>query len=226
MNISRYLSPLLALAISVAGCTTVETQKIVLAEPMSEDLEARVLRETGLSGAAIGGLGGALAGFGSGFLIATVAGASPTEAALIGTAGAVAGGVAGGVGGYYQGKKQGQKIVASAMTRDNLQKLLDGAKAYNARLSKVNAQLQEELSELKAKAPSPQRAKTNSQVSRLAVKEINEANKRISQREKALNNPSWDNSQKQQYQQELNRLIGERETLVRIKEASARLSSQ
>lgn len=226
MNITRYLFPLLALAIALAGCTTVETQKIVLAEPMSEDLEARVLRETGLSGAAIGGLGGALVGFGSAFVIATVAGASPTQAALIGTAGAVAGGVAGGVGGYYQGKKQGQKIVSSAMSRDNLQKLLNGAKAYNARLSKVNAQLKEELAELKAEAPSPQRAKTNALVSRLAIKEINEANKRIAQREKALNNPAWDNSQKQQYKQELTRLVGERDTLVRIKEASAKLSSQ
>jgi hypothetical protein len=55
---------------------------------------------------------------------------------------------------------------------------------------------------------------------------INEANKRIPQREKALNNPAWDNSQKQQYKQELNRLVGERDTLVRIKEASVRLSSQ
>ncbi len=212
-------------AFFLAGCTTTETQRIVLTEPMSEDLEKRVLKETGLSGALIGGIGGVALGFGTGFLAATIAGADPTTAVLTGAGTAVAGGVAGGVGGYYTGKRQGEKIVATAMDRDNLSQLLKGARDYNARLKSVNTQLQRELRVLQSSEAGKSKTRTSLQISRLAAQEINEANKRIAQREAAINNPAWDNSQKTQYRKELNTLVAERNTLQSIQIAAQKMAA-
>jgi len=220
------LKPIVACitVVCMIGCTTLQTQKLVVSEPMTQDTEARVLRETGISGAIIGGLGAGLATFGATFLIATLAGADPAQAAIIaGGAGGVAA-IGGSAYGYNAGKKQGQKIVASAMRRDQLETLLAGAKAYNARLAKVNARLSKEMKKIHNQPYGPEKKRAYSQIAKVSVREISEASKRIEQRRKALQNPAWVDTQKTQYRQELQILGTERNDLQEIYTAANNLA--
>ena len=62
-----------------SGLLKTAAEQLVLAEPMSADLEAKVLKETGISGAAIGAVGGALVGGLATMGAARAAGASAEE---------------------------------------------------------------------------------------------------------------------------------------------------
>ena len=112
------------------SCTTTGTAQRALSEPMTSDLEAQVMKETGISGAAIGALVGGLAAGGATFLAMTAAGAKAEEALVGAAIGGTVGAVGGGMAGYQQGKKEGQKLVAQAMTRDQVAQYIQGARAY------------------------------------------------------------------------------------------------
>ncbi len=205
---------LLAL-LNLCACTTTGTKERVLAEPMSADLEAQVLKETGISGAVAGAVAGAVIG---GLLMmgaAAASGASAEEALIMGAVGAVAGGTAGGMGGYQHGKKQGQKVVAQAMTRDQVAKYLQGAKAYNENLAKSNAILKASLeSARQIEKPSARKGRL-AQIDKAARTELKEVDKRLAQREKAVDNLNWGNkSDEAVYKQRLNDLKAQRTALV------------
>ena len=131
------------------ACTTTATQQQVLSEPMTSDLEAKVLKETGISGALIGALATGAATGALTFATLAATGASLEQAAVGAAIGGAAGAAAGGVAGYQQGKKQGQKMVAQAMTRDQVRQLVQGARDYNVRLAKNNATLKAALQRAK-----------------------------------------------------------------------------
>ena len=204
----------LSAAILIApGCTTVATQKRVLEEPLSADTEQRVLKETGISGAIVGSIAGGVVAGGVTLLIAKASGMSNQDALITAGAAGVAGAVAGGVIGYQKGKEQGQKIVARSMERDQLAKLLKGARAYNARLERVNDSLRTQVREVKRMANPKMKKQEYAQLLKLAKREDTDASKRITEREKALENPKWRSSDKPAYKETLQDLKSEKKQL-------------
>lgn len=201
--------------LNLSACTTTGTKQRVLEEPMSADLEAQVLKETGVSGAVIGAIGGALVGGLATMAAAKAAGASAEEALIMGAIGAVAGGTAGGMGGYQHGKKQGEKVVAQAMTRDQVAKYLQGAKAYNEQLAQNNARLQTAVKDARQlEKPSVRKARL-AQIDKAARTELKDVDKRLAQREKAVDNLNWGNkSDEATYKMRVTELKAQRTTLV------------
>jgi len=206
----------LALVVSLAfvnGCTTTATQQQVLSEPMTADLEAKVLKETGISGAAIGAVAGAVVGGLAMMGAAAASGASSEQALAMGLIGAVAGGTAGGIGGYQEGKKKGQQVVAQAMTRDQVRQLVQGAREYNVRLAKNNATLSTALQRAKSTGDK----KTLGTIRKEGTKELKILDQRLATREKALKQGKFPSgSEKTEYQAQLSKAKSERAQLVKI----------
>ena len=197
----------------VNGCTTTATQQQVLSEPMTADLEAKVLKETGISGAAIGAVAGAVVGGLAMMGAAAASGASAEQALTMGIIGAVAGGTAGGIGGYQEGKKKGQQVVAQAMTRDQVRQLVQGAREYNTRLAKNNATMSAALQRAKASGDK----KTLGVIRKEGTKELKILDQRLATREKALNQGKFPaGSEKAAYQAEVAKAKSERAQLVQI----------
>jgi len=196
-----------------ASCTTTGTAQRTLSEPMTSDLEAQVMKETGISGAAIGALVGGLATGGATFLAMTAAGAKPEEALIGAAIGGAAGAVGGGMAGYQKGKEQGKKLVAQAMTRDQVAQYIQGARAYNKHLAKTNSTLSSALQ----RAKSENDKKTLGLVKKEGAKELKDLNARIANREKAIAQAGWPTkSDKAQYQSELNQAKAEKAKLAKI----------
>jgi hypothetical protein len=180
---------------------------------MTSDLEAQVMKETGISGAAIGALVGGLTAGGATFLAMTAAGHNAQDALVGAAIGGAAGAVGGGVVGYQQGKKEGQKLVAQAMTRDQVAQYIQGARAYNKHLAKTNSTLSSALQ----RAKSENDKKTLGLVKKEGAKELKDLNARIANREKAIAQAGWPTkSDKAQYQSELNQAKAEKAKLAKI----------
>lgn len=195
------------------ACTTTGTAQRALSEPMTSDLEAQVMKETGISGAAIGALVGGLTAGGATFLAMTAAGHNAQDALVGAAIGGAAGAVGGGVVGYQQGKKEGQKLVAQAMTRDQVAQYIQGARAYNKHLAKTNSTLSSALQ----RAKSENDKKTLGLVKKEGAKELKDLNARIANREKAIAQAGWPTkSDKAQYQSELNQAKAEKAKLAKI----------
>ena len=195
------------------SCTTTGTAQRALSEPMSSDLEAQVLKETGMSGAAIGALVGGLATGGATFLAMTASGAKPEEALVGAAIGGAAGAVGGGMVGYQKGKEQGQKLVAQAMTRDQVAKYLEGARAYNKHLAQTNSTLKAALQ----RAKSQNDKKTLGLVKKEGARELKDLDTRIASREKAIAQAGWPTkSDKLKYEAELVQAKAEKAKLVSI----------
>ena len=195
------------------SCTTTGTAQRALSEPMTSDLEAQVMKETGISGAAIGALVGGLAAGGATFLAMTAAGAKAEEALVGAAIGGTVGAVGGGMAGYQQGKKEGQKLVAQAMTRDQVAQYIQGARAYNKHLAQTNSTLSSALQ----RAKSQNDKKTLGLVKKEGAKELKDLDARIANREKAINQAGWPTkSDKAQYQTELNQAKAQKAKLAAI----------
>jgi hypothetical protein len=201
---SLFLSP---------ACTTTATQQQVLSEPMTSDLEAKVLKETGISGALIGALATGAATGALTFATLAATGASLEQAAVGAAIGGAAGAAAGGVAGYQQGKKQGQKVVAQAMTRDQVRQLVQGAREYNVRLAKNNATMRSALQRAKTTGDK----KTLGTIRKEGTKELKFLDQRLANREKALKQGKFPvGSGKVEYQAQLSKAKSERAQLVKI----------
>jgi hypothetical protein len=199
--------------LSYTSCTTTGTRDKILAEPMSADLEAQVLKETGISGAVTGAIVGGLAVGGLTALALAASGASMEEALVGGAVGAVAGATAGGMAGYQMGKKEGQKTVAQAMDRDQVAKYVQGARAYNDHLAKTNDMLASEVKSIR-QLNDPRKQKSRlAQVERAAKTELKGVDARVDAREKAIKNLNWPQSDKVAYQKELVTLKKQRDQL-------------
>jgi hypothetical protein len=199
--------------IVAGGCTTTATQQQVLAEPMTSDLEAKVMKETGISGALLGALATGAATGALTFATLAASGASLEQAAVGAAIGGAAGAAAGGVAGYQMGKKEGQKVVAQAMTRDQVRQMVQGAREYNARLAKNNATLSSALQRAKASGD----RKTLGTIRKEGTKELKILDQRLANREKALKEGRFPaGSDKSQYQGELAKAKSARAQLVKL----------
>ncbi len=152
-----------ALCHCLVSCVSTGTGRQIKNGPMTVDLESKVLKQTGLSGTILGGLGGAAAGFGLGMLVvlADEAGGrtySDEQRGRIVTATTIGGAVAGGMFGYKKGQQQGQRVVASAKEQNQLVSLVNGAREYNARLAAENQNLRNRVAGAKASKDSKQLA--------------------------------------------------------------------
>ena len=184
---------------------------------MTSDLEAKVLKETGISGALIGALATGAATGALTFATLAATGASLEQAAVGAAIGGAAGAAAGGVAGYQQGKKQGQKMVAQAMTRDQVRQLVQGARDYNVRLAKNNATLKAALQRAKTTGDK----KTIGTIRKEGTKELKVLDQRLANREKALKQGKFPaGSGKVEYQAQLSKAKSERAQLVTIVNAS------
>jgi len=202
-----------AALLSFNSCTTTGTRDKMLAEPMTADLEAQVLKETGISGAVAGAIVGGLAVGGLTALALAASGASMEQALIGGAVGAVAGATGGGIAGYQMGKKEGEKTVAQALDRDQVEKYVQGARAYNTHLAQTNATLRGELNTSR-QLNDPKKQKSRlARVERAAKTELKGVNARVAAREKAIKNLNWPESDKVAYQQELGTLVKQRDQL-------------
>ena len=199
--------------LSYTSCTTIGTRNKMLTEPMSADLEAQVLKETGISGAVTGAIIGGLAVGGLTALALAASGASMQQALIGGGIAGVAGATGGGMAGYQMGKKEGQKTVAQAMDRDQVVKYVQGARAYNEHLAKTNYMLASEVKSIR-QLNDPKIQKTRlAQVQQAANTELKGVDARVDSREKAIKNLNWPESDKVAYQKELLTLKQQRDQL-------------
>jgi hypothetical protein len=199
---------------------------------MTEDLEKQVLRETGVSGAAIGALAGA--GIGAFLGIAE----EGFEAALQGRpinkkqaeqnawTDAIAGGVTGGFIGYQQGRRQGEQLVAAAMSRDNVNRLLQGALDYNSGLRQYNTGLSNKIAAAKKEPDATKRKATYRKLQSEANAQLNDANDRVAQRWSAGGNQKWDQDQRSKYRETVRPLVAQRDALKEQVDTLARLRSE
>ncbi len=164
---------------SLVSCVTKPVGYQAIHEPMTADLEAKVLSQTKLSGTFFGVASGVLIGAAVGYAVGAATHTDPTRAAI---EGGIVGGLAGGVFGYQKGQEKGRKLVATAQQKDQLHQLVDGAKKCNQQLAEENAKLRRRLASAKA-------SKDKTQLAGLkwdANQSLREVNSRLSAREKAI----------------------------------------
>jgi hypothetical protein len=183
---------------------------------MNSDLEAQVLRETGISGAATGALTGAALAGGSALAMSLLTGASTEQAVTNAAVAGTAGGIVGGMAGYQEGKKKGQAIVSQAISRDVAQKLVQGAKSYNRHLASVNSSLQTALKNAASNVDLAARKVELQQIGSEANAELTVADKRLNERKKAIQREWASASDKKQFEVENKRLTNYRNDLVQI----------
>ena len=201
--------------LSYTSCTTTGTRDKMLAEPMTADLEAQVLKETGISGAVTGAIVGGVVVGGLTALVLAASGASTEQVLAGGAAAAVVGATGGGIAGYQIGKKEGQKTVAQAMDRDQVAKYVQGARAYNDHLAKTNEMLESEVKSIRQLNDPKKQKPRLAQVERAAKTELKGVDARVDAREKAIKNLNWPESDKVAYQKELVALKKQRDQLRR-----------
>ena len=235
LELSSRKCSLIAVVISclpMSSCVTQGTGNLVKHGHMTSDLEKKVLMETGVSGAA----GGAIVGAGIGAFAGV---AAEVIDSVIGrrnfdrenakgnaTVGAVAGGVTGGVIGYQQGRKQGEQLVSAAMSRDNVNNLLKGARAYNNGLKSYNSELRTRIATAKKDPDVAKRMATYVSLEREAKSQLNNANDRIAERSKAAGNVIWDGGQRREYKSTIEPLTAQRDSLKKQVDMLARLRTE
>lgn len=221
-NIRNRFSALLTCALLLPSCVTRQTGLEVLNTPINTDLEAKVLRQTGVTGAIIGAVVGAGLGYTLARLDAQRRGMNERDANAYALRVAAAAGVAGGGVGWAKGKQTGQKIVSKSMERDYLNKLNEGARAYNNNASQFNTALRKKMNETKSISdPKEKKAMYRALLSQ-GNKKAGDMDDRISKRQKAVANPNWNSSQKVTLKNELSELTRYRDQLKRTNEELAK----
>ena len=209
----RFTAILCATVLCLNSCTTQKTAYAVQTQPMSADLEKKVLRETGLSGAVIGGVVGGITGALVMGIDARMRGLSPEETQKRIAIGATAGAVGGGVIGYNQGRQKGGEMVAKSIGRDRLNQLLAGAQAQNQHLASFNAGLKDQIAKAGRISDPKEKRAAYSSLRKQSNRELSEANSRIELRNKALQNPRFSNQERNAYQSKRNDLVNKRNSL-------------
>jgi hypothetical protein len=187
------------------------------------DWKKKVLRETGVSGALIGVAAGAATGAATGALLARSQGLDMKRGAIVG---AIVGAAAGGTIGYHRGKQQGEKVVAKAMSRDTINSLLRGAKAYNQGLVNYNRELTTKISAARKEADPNTQKKRYKSLEMEARGMLGDADSRVKERKKAANNPQWDSNQRKQYANTISPLTTQRNALAKQVENLTRLRTE
>ncbi len=196
------------------SCTTQSTAYDVQTQPMTVDLEKQVLKETGLSGMAIGAITGAAAGALFAGVLTKVSGGSADQVKTAVIAGGAAGLLAGGYKGWQKGQQKGQEMVTASMGRDKMDQLLTGARAQNQQLENYNSGLRKRIADVKKLSDPKEKKLAYEALKRQSNKKLIETNDRIAMRNKALDNKEWDANQKEKYRAEEKDLVCKRDNLV------------
>lgn len=196
------------------SCTTQSTAYDVQTQPMTVDLEKQVLKETGLSGMAIGAATGAVAGAVLGGVLMKLTGGSNAEVKTAVIAGGAAGLLAGGYKGWQKGQQKGEEIVTASMGRDKMDQLLTGARAQNQQLENYNCGLRKRIADVIKLSDPKEKKLAYEALKRQSNKKLDETNERIAMRDKALDNKEWDSNQKGKYRTEEKDLVCKRDNLV------------
>lgn len=214
---SRAITAILcAGSLMINSCTTQSTAYQVQTQPMNQDLEKKVLQETGLSGMAVGAVVGGLATGAAVALLTKVAGGNEEQVKRAAIAGFAAGAVGGGVKGYQEGQKKGQQMVGSVMTRDQARQLVKGAKSHNQQLASYNSRLKEKIASVKQFSDPKEKKLAYSTLKKQTDKMIKDADKKIETRNTALKSDKWakgTGSEMSQYRGLTNDMVSERNAL-------------
>jgi hypothetical protein len=178
-------------SIFLNSCTTQSTAYQVTQQPMTVDLEKKVLRETSLSGAAIGAVAGAAGGAILAGGITAIAGGSSEQIAANATAGAIGGGIGGGYTGYKKGQQKGQQMVAASMTRDQARELVKGARAHNQQLISYNNGLRSKINSVNKFSDPKQKKLAYKSLAKQTNAQIKDTDKLLATRKKALQSDKW-----------------------------------
>jgi hypothetical protein len=212
--------------VPINSCTTGTTATMVTTQPMNSDLEKKVLNETGLSGMFIGAAAGAAAGAVLNGVLAKLAGGDTNQVRTAAVEGAVVGGTLGACAGWQKGHAEGGRIVANAMDRDHLSKLLMGAKAQNRYLASYNAGLRDQIAKASRNPDPKERKAAYAGLRDEGNKQLKKTDSRIAMRDKALNNKEWVSNQKLAYRSERNDMVAKRSELVASINKASRLEQE
>lgn len=210
-------SILCAVSLLANSCTTQSTAYQVQTQPMNQDLEKKVLQETGLSGMAVGAVVGGVATGAALALLTKAAGGNEEQVKRAAIAGFAAGAVGGGMKGYQEGQKKGQQMVGSAMSRDQAKQLVKGAKAHNQQLASYNSGLRKKIASVKQFSDPKEKKLAYNTLAKQTDKMIKDADKKIEIRNKALESDKWaknSGSEKSQYRGLTNDMVKERNSLT------------
>jgi outer membrane lipoprotein SlyB len=217
-NFGRHLSSLFFCALLLPSCVTKQTGLEVLSQPMTQDLEIKVLRQTKFTGAAIGVGVGALTGALVAGIDANLRGLNEEQTRRNIASGAVAGGAAGGYIGYRQGEKKGNEVVAKSLQRDQLRQLNKSAQAYNDNASQFNSALRRKMNQTKSISDPKEKKAMYKALLGQGDKKARDVNSRIAQRQNAIQNRNWNDNQKGTLNSELAELTRYRDQLNRTNE--------
>ena len=217
-NFGRHLSSLFFCALLLPSCVTTQTGLEVLSQPMTQDLEVKVLSQTKFTGAAIGAGVGALTGALVAGIDANLRGLNEEQTGRNIVGGAVAGGAAGGYIGYRQGEKKGNEIVAKSLQRDQLRQLNKSAQAYNDNASQFNSALRRKMNQTKSISDPKEKRAMYKALMGQGDQKSRDMNSRIAQREIAKKNRNWDENQKGTLSNELDELKRYRDQLQKTNE--------
>lgn len=199
------------------SCTTQSTAYKVQTQPMSVDLEKKVLQETGVSGMAVGAVVGGVATGAALALLTKAAGGNEEQVKRAAIAGFAVGAVGGGIKGYQEGQKKGQQMVASSMTRDQAKQLVKGARAHNQQLASYNSGLRKKIASVKQFSDPKEKKLAYTTLAKQTDKMIKDADRKIETRNKALKSDKWaknTGSEKSQYRGLTNDMVKERNSLA------------
>lgn len=208
---------LCATSLLANSCTTQSTAYQVQTQPMSQDLEKKVLQETGLSGALLGAAAGAVAGAVVVGGLTALAGGNADQIRRNALIGAGVGAAGGGVKGYQEGQKKGQQMVAATMTRDQARQLVKGARAHNQQLASYNSGLRKKIASVKQFSDPKEKKLAYSTLKKQTDKMVADADKKIEIRNSALKSDKWakdTGSEKSQYRGLTNDMVSERNALA------------
>ena len=204
-------------SLMINSCTTQSTAYQVQTQPMTVDLEKKVLNQTVFSGTAIGAVTGAAIG---GILSAArskAAGGSPDDVKRAFKTGVASGATIGGVMGYREGQKKGQQLVAGAMTRDQARQLVIGARSHNQQLASYNSGLRNKIVSVKQFSDPKQKKLAYRTLAKQTDTMIRDADKKLDIRDKALQSDKWARNtggEKSQYRALTKNMQKERDALA------------
>jgi hypothetical protein len=217
-RISKTITALLCTgSLMMNSCTTQSTAYQVQTQPMTVDLEKKVLKQTIFSGTVIGAAAGAATGGFLSAVAAKAAGGSDEDVKRALATGMIVGGTAGGAMGYREGQKKGQQMIAGAMTRDQARQLISGAQLHNQQLASYNSGLKSKIASVQQFSDPKQKKIAYKTLVKQTGTVIRNADEKLESRNKALQSDKWagdTGTEKGQYQQLTNSMRMERDALA------------
>lgn len=197
----------------LSSCVTHSTGKWVIDTPMNADLEQQVLKETKLSGAILVGLLLGSTGYAFGIIDAQQKGLRGDDAQLHALGVAMAWALIGAGVGWEKGRQTGDKIVSAALQRDYLNRLNQGARAFNQNAAQFNNTLRTRMIAVKSIRDAKEKRKIYKSMLGESTRKAKDLDSRIAKRTEALSNRGWSSNQKTTLKHELEELVRYRDKL-------------